>query len=551
MSETIESGTLKGFPNPPAMVRGEQSSPAPHAAKPPGRIIPGAELGAMSAHEVDFAIVGSGAGGSVAAAVLAAAGAQVAVVEEGGHYTRNDFNMQEAWAYPALYQEHGNRTTDDLAIMILQGRNVGGGTTVNWTSSFRTPAPTLRLWAERHGVGDIDAATLEPHFAAVEARLDVGPGNPDDVNANNRKLMDGAAKLGWAPELIRRSVKGCARLGYCGMGCPLDAKRTSRTTFLADAIADGAVVYSDCRVKLVETDRGRAKAVVAEVLDRASDRPRGRMIVHARKGVVLAGGAINTPALLLRSHAGNESGVVGKRTFLHPTVPMVAFYDQPIEAFYGPPQSVSVHHFSNRGARVGYFLETAPVHPMLGALALPGFGDAHRRMAERLPFVQATIALLIDGHHEDDGGDVSVNKDGRISLRYPLNAALREAAIDALGNMARLQLAAGAREVVTLHETPIVIRSEADIARIADAPFIANGHTMFSAHQMGGCAMGSDPRRSVVNSRGRHHQLENLWIADGSVFPTALGVNPQISVYAHARLFATAIAQGAAAEPAR
>ena len=117
--------------------------------------------------------------------------------------------------------------------------------------------------------------------------------------------------------------------------------------------------------------------------------------------------------------------------------------------------------------------------------------------------------------------------------------------------MARLQLAAGAREVMTLHETPIVIRSEADIARIADAPFVANGHTLFSAHQMGGCAMGSDPRRSVVNTRGRHHQIENLWVADGSVFPTALGVNPQLSVYAHARLFATAIAQASAAEPAK
>jgi choline dehydrogenase-like flavoprotein len=511
----------------------------------PGRIVPGAELDAMSAREVDYAIVGSGAGGSVAAAVLAAAGAKVAVIEEGGHYTRADFNMQEAWAFPALYQEHGNRATEDLAIMILQGRNVGGGTTINWTSSFRTPPATLRLWAERHGVGDIDAATLEPHFAAVEARLDVGAGNPDDVNANNRKLMDGAGKLGWRPELIRRSVKGCARLGYCGMGCPLDAKRTSRTTFLADAVAAGADVYSDCRVRLLESDRGRAGAVVADVLDRAADRPRGRLIVHGRKGVILAGGAINTPAVLLRSHGGTESGVVGRRTFLHPTVPLVAFYDQPIEAFYGPPQSVSVHHFADRGARVGYFLETAPVHPMLGAIAFPGFGDAHRQIADRLPFVQATIALLIDGHHDDEGGRVDVNRDGRIRLRYALDDSLREAAIDALGNMARLQLAAGAREVMTLHENPIVIRSEADIARIAEAPFVANGHTLFSAHQMGGCPMGSDPRRSVVNTRGRHHHIENLWITDGSVFPTALGANPQLSVYAHARLFATAIAQSA------
>src|SRR4029079_14857473 len=135
----------------------------------------------LTAVEVDFAVVGSGAGGGVTAAVLAQAGPKVAVLEEGGHYTRRDFNMQEAWAYPALYQEHGNRATDDLAIMILQGRSVGGGTTVNWTSSFRTPPATLRLWAERHGVRDLDAATLEPHFAAAEQRLDVGSGNPDDV----------------------------------------------------------------------------------------------------------------------------------------------------------------------------------------------------------------------------------------------------------------------------------------------------------------------------------------------------------------------------------
>ncbi len=206
---------------------------------------------------------------------------------------------------------------------------------------------------------------------------------------------------------------------------------------------------------------------------------------------------------------------------------------------------MAVHHFADRGERVGYFFEASATHPMLGTLAFPGFGDSHRKLAERLPYVQATIALLVDGHHDDEGGEVAVNGDGRVRLRYPLHASLHEAAKDALANMARLQLAAGAREVMTLHETPLVIRSEADIAHIADAPFGPNQHTMFSAHQMGGCPMGSDPRRSVVDARGRHHDIDNLWIADGSVFPTALGVNPQISVYALARLFATEIAKGA------
>jgi choline dehydrogenase-like flavoprotein len=506
-----------------------------------GRVTSGAELAPTAAVEVDFVVVGSGAGGSVAAAMLAEAGAHVAIVEEGAHHTKRDFNMQESWAYPALYQEHGNRATDDLGIMILQGRNVGGGTTVNWTSSFRAPEATLRLWAERHGVRGVDAATLEPHYAAVEKRLSISEGIRDDVNRNNAHLWDGATRLGWSPELIRRNVKGCARLGYCGLGCPIDAKKSALITYVPDALAAGADVYTDCRARLVETDRGRARAVVADVLDRATDRPRGRLVVHARRGIVLAGGAINTPALLLRSKTGTGSGVVGKRTFLHPTVPLAAFYDEPVEGFYGPPQSVSVRHFSERGARVGYFLETSPVHPMLAALAFPGSGDAHRRIAERLAHVQATIALLVDGHHDDPGGTVTTDGGGRIKLHYPLGAALVEAARDALTNMARLQLAAGAREVMTLHDPPLVLRSEADLARIADAPFGPNLHTLFSAHQMGGCPMGEDPRTSVVDSRGRHHELENLWIADGSVFPTALGINPQLAIYGISRLFASEI----------
>ncbi len=493
------------------------------------------------AMECDYAIVGSGAGGSVAASVLAEAGARVVVLEEGGHYTRRDFNMQEAWAYPALYQDGGNRATDDLSITILQGRSVGGGTSVNWASSFRVPQRTLDLWARRHGVVGIDAGGLAPHYAAVEERLSIRDGEPADVNANNRKLWEGATRLGWNPELIRRSVKGCARLGYCGMGCPIDAKQSATLTYIPDAVAAGASVLTHLRARLVETDRGRARAVVCDVLGPEGRYPTGRrFVLHARKGVLLAGGALNSPTLLMRSKIG--SGPVGQRTFLHPTVPLLAFYDEPIEGFYGAPQSVACHQFADRGARVGYFLETAPVHPMLSAVAFPGFGARHRQLTARLAHAQATIALLIDGHHEDPGGRVTADRDGRVHVDYPLGPDLREAAIDAIKSMARVQLAAGAREVVTLHQEPITIRKEGDLAAIDGAPFGPNLHTLFSAHQMGGCAMGDDPDASVVNSDGRHHHLENLWVVDGSVFPTSLGVNPQLAIYALARKFATQIA---------
>ena len=388
--------------------------------------------------------------------------------------------MQESWAYPTLYQEHGNRATEDLAITVLQGRSVGGGTTVNWTSSFRTPDRTLALWAERHGVRGIDPATLAPHFAAVEARLNVGDGNPDDVNRNNRKLFDGAAKLGWEPALIRRNVKGCARLGYCGMGCPLDAKQSALITYLPDAMAAGADVFTDCRVTLL-ADRPQPRPLGGGRGARSRDRSPARSIRRARpQGRSSWRRAPSTRRrFCLRSKAGTGSGRVGKRTFLHPTVPLVAFYDEPVEAFYGAPQSVSVHHFADRGERVGYFLETSPTHPMLAAIAFPGFGDAHRKLMERLPHVQATIALLVDGHHDDPGGEVDVSR------RRPHQAPLSDHGASRRGGQGRPRQhgpppARGRRPRGDDPPRNAASSSdrEADIARIADAPFGANRYTL-------------------------------------------------------------------------
>ena len=454
--------------------------------------------------------------------------------------------MQESWAYPTLYQDHGNRATDDLSILILQGRSVGGGTTVNWTASFRTPPSTLALWARRHAV-HIDEAALAPHFAAAEQRLAIpAEGVREDVNRNNLMLWQGAEKLGWGPQPGPPQRQAVRSAGLLRDGLPDRRQAVGGDHLRARRAGRRGHLYANCRVRKLERERDRITTVVAEVLDEAPDRPRGPIVtVRPRRGVLVAGGAINTPALLLQSGIGSDSGLLGKRTFLHPTVPIVGIFPERIEGFYGPPLSVSCHHFADRGERdVGYFLEVSPIHPMLGAIAFPGFGDAHRAIAQRLPFCQATIALLIDGQRDDAGGTVSVSSGGRVSLHYPLAPGLREAGVHALGSMARLLLAAGASEVISMHDPPVVVRTEADLGALARAPFGPHQHTLFSAHQMGGCAMGEDPGRAVVNSRGRHHQVKNLWVVDGSVFPTSLGVNPQLSIYGHARLFATEIARG-------
>lgn len=506
-----------------------------------GQRMAGRNLEASRTVDADVCIIGSGAGGAVLASGLVARGLSVVMLEEGGDYSKADFDLQEGNAYPLLYQEQGMRATADLAITILQGRSVGGSTTVNWTTCFRTPNQILRHWAEVHGVEGLDEATLAPHFDAVEQRLHITPWPEELANPNNRVLLDGGRALGWEVGPLKRNVKACVNSGYCGLGCPVDAKQAMHLTYLPDALAGGLVLFSDVRAETIETRGDRAVAVHGRALT-SQGRPSAHGVTVRSKVVVSSAGSINGPALLLRSGL-DDHGRVGKRTFLHPVVAMAAFYDRKIEPFYGAPQSIGSHQFADRGERVGFFLETPPVHPMLAATAFTGFGVAHQNFLSRLANLGVLIGLCVDGLHEgDEGGTVSLRRDGRVRVDYPIRPALQEAFLAASTVMARIQLAAGAQEVHSLHREPVVIRNEADLALLEKAPWGALHHAIFTAHQMGGCAMGADPRHSVVDSQLRHHRVNNLFVVDGSVFPTSLGVNPSETIYALAHWAADNVA---------
>ncbi|HLV60169.1 MAG TPA: GMC family oxidoreductase [Fredinandcohnia sp.] len=490
----------------------------------------------------DVCVIGSGAGGAVVAARLAAMGLEVVILEEGPYRDRRSFRMDEGEAYRTLYQDRGLRATQDLSITILQGRAVGGSTVVNWTTCFRVPDAVLHRWARDFGVRGLSPETLAPHFQAVEARLGIAEWPAAAANANNRVLFEGCRKLGYEVGPLRRNVRGCANLGYCGMGCPVDAKQAMHVTYLPDAFAHGARLYANVRAHRVEVRQGRAVDILGVALDPETARPTGRRLRVRPKAVVASFGALNTPTLLLRS--GLDDGKVGKRTFLHPTVAMASFFDEPVQAFYGAPQSIGSHHFADRGpGRIGFFLETPPVHPMLAATAFPAFGQQQLELMSRLGHMQALIALAIDGFlPEEAGGTVRIDRDGRMRFFYPIGPPLEEAFCAASIEMARIQLAAGAREVRSLHLEPVVVRTEADLPRLERAPYGALRHSIFSAHQMGGCPMGEDEDVCVVDSTLRHRRVDNLFVVDGSVFPTSLGVNPSETIYALAHWAAEPIA---------
>jgi len=517
------------------------------------KIVDGAALTQDRTLEADVVIVGSGAGGGVTAEILARSGLSVIVVEEGALKSSSDFRMREAEAYPALYQESAARKTADKSINIFQGRTVGGSTTVNWTSSFRTPATTLDWWRRHYALPEATPEALAPWFAMMEDRLHIAdwPGAP---NENNDILRRGAATLGIPTGLIRRNVNGCWNLGYCGMGCPTNAKQSMLVTTIPAALEQGASLVTRARAERFVFQGERADALLCRALDPGGIHPNGRALRLRARHFVVAGGAINSPALLLRSRAPDPSGQLGRRTFLHPTLVSAAFFPQRVEAWAGAPQTVYSDHFlaGPLDGPIGYKLEAPPMHPLLVATTMCGFGEAHARMMRDYPHMHGMLSLLRDGFHEGaPGGSVRLRGDGSPELDYPLGDYLWDGARRALLTMAEIQFAAGAASVQPAHEMAPRYTSwreaKAAIAALPQGPQLTR---VVSAHVMGGCAMSGDERLGVTAPDGRYRGLSNLSVHDGSLFPTSIGANPQLSIYGLTAMLASGLAATLSGRPA-
>ena len=498
--------------------------------------------------ETDVVIVGSGAGGGMAAETLARAGLKVVIVEEGPLKSSSDFNMLESEAYPSLYQESAARKTADKAINILQGRCVGGGTTVNWTSSFATPEPTLRHWADQHGVTGSLPDDMSPWFKKAGERLNIALWQVEP-NGNNGVLAKGAKALGIDIDVMRRNVKGCANLGYCGVGCPINAKQSMLVTTIPDSLARGAILLTRARAKTLEFEGDRVSGLLVEALDGRGVEPTGKTIRIRARHTVLSAGSIGTPALLMRSGAPDPYALTGKRTFLHPSNVCASLFDDPIEGFSGAPQSVYSDQFlwpDGATGKMGFKLEVPPLHPLLVSTVIDGFGMIHRGMMKQMAHMQAIISLHRDGFHpESEGGTVKLRGDGSPYLDYPISDYVWNAVRQSYLTMAEIQFRAGARAVLPIHRDvrqpiPTWKQAKSVIEKLSLKPLQAR---LFSAHVMGGCPMGGDPSRSMVDSQGNHHHLQNLTVLDASVFPTSIGSNPQVSIYGFSLKNATALAE--------
>ncbi|MCL6104818.1 MAG: GMC family oxidoreductase [Actinobacteria bacterium] len=486
----------------------------------------------------DVVIVGSGAGGAVVADTLAAAGFKVVVLEEGIGYNRENFaSKPPVERMLELYRDNGLTFTSGSPVISLpMGKVVGGTTVVNSGTFFRTPDEVLNSWS-LSGILDITPDDMDPWFSCLEDALSVHP-VPDEVFGNNGGIFQkGAETLGWSGGHIKRNIRNCHGHGVCAFGCPIDAKQAMHVTFLPKAVSNGAVIYSGVRVRKVLMQHGIASGVTAEILDNqpgVAPIVRGTLEVRA-KAVVMAAGAVYTPALLLRQRLGNTSGLLGQNLVIHPGGGTTALFDEELYAWKGTMQSYYVDEKLGQGVLLEATFPPPGIGYSAGSLPTPGTEGELFRLYPNM----ASCGSIIS-----DAGVGKVIPLGRYSavIRYNITSYDTAKVLEASAMACELFLAAGAKRVYPMLPGIESVSSpkEADDIRTAR---IARSLLHLSAyHPMGTAKMGSDPRYSVVDSWGAVWDTPGLWIMDASILPSSTYVNPQETIMAVAMRCASKLA---------
>jgi long-chain-alcohol oxidase len=485
--------------------------------------------------DCDVVIVGSGAGGGAAAGVLAGAGLDVVVVESGGYYDDQDFEGSEHAALTQYYMGAPN-ATHDQSVALLAGSCLGGGTVVNYSTSFRTPDEIREEWAR-----EVPAFAGEDYTASLDAvceRLGVNQEH-NDPSTRDRKLQEGCVTLGWHVDAMPRGVRHCAQgkeCGYCGLGCRVGAKQSVVKTWLADANATGTRIIVQTRVKRVIVEGGVARGIVGTTAD-------GRQVTVRSKAVIAACGAIHTPALLKRS--GLQNPFVGKRLTLHPATAVFGVFDEELKPWEGVMQALYSDQHRHLDEGYGLKYETAANHPHLFVPFSPWRGAReHFTLMEGLSSSVALGVLLRDR----DGGEVRVGRDGEPVVRYKLSPFDAGHVWTGIDGAAQILEAAGARKIFSSHSKGVSYEPGARgdraqfMSDVDAAGFGAGEITFGSFHIMGSARMGSSPAGSACDPTGQTWDVRNLYVFDGSAFPTASGVNPQISIQAIAHMGARGLA---------
>ena len=488
--------------------------------------------------ECDVAIVGSGAGGAAAAATLAEAGLDVLVLESGPYVDRAGYPSDPLEAMPLFYRDGGMTiAVGKPAIPVPVGRTVGGTTVINSGTCFRAPREVLEEWRDREGV---DWATeLDAIYEAAEEVLAVTPLDIETLGRNGQLCAEGAKALGASGGPISRNAGRCVQCSSCPLGCRIDAKRAAHVSYLPRAVAAGARVRAGVQVQRVLTEDGRAVGLAcragmpttgaqemsashsAATNPAAGSTASGRDWQVRAKAVISAGGAFGTPELLLRS--GVRHPALGRHLHIHPAAWIGARYEEEVRGWEGVMQSYYVDQWQPEGI----LLEATFTPLSFGAQWLPGAGPAFTDRVANFDHI-ASIGVHLHDHSE---GRVGLSSNGSLRLSYRLLDEEARRIQFGIARAAEIHFAAGATEVYP-NVGPVSVIKRGDLEEFETLGLRPADLRLEAFHPMSTARMGVDPGNSVVDPTGAVRGVEGLYVADGSLLPTSVGVNPMMTIIA-------------------
>lgn len=493
----------------------------------------------------DLCVVGSGAGGAAAATVAAEAGLDVVVLEAGPFVPPSQMNQREEDMMPALLYANGSQTTADARCTIIQGRALGGSTVHNTNLCKRIPDAILDEWAETRGMKNLPRRRWRQLYERVEAELSISEIEAHRYNRHNQLFRKGCEALGWEASGLAHNRTGCVESGFCSLGCSYDAKNNATKIYVPRIVEAEAQIFVHCRAVRVLHRGGEVTGVEAVALDARTRQPLGKVTIEAPR-VCLSASATGTPAILLRSDVPDPSQKTGNRLTIHPALIAAGEFDEPVLSWKGIPQSYQCTEFldfeaahppldaddSRRAGseEVGLRTWMVPVfaHPMSTATLLPGWGAEHRRLMSRYDRLAAYTAMVHDRSH----GTVRPSGDLGVEIDWTPGPEDRRELLFGLARTVELLFASGAKRVYVPARPVLEFQRGDSLAPLDDIDLSAGEMDITAVHPMSSVPMGDDPQSAPVDSRGKHHHLAGLWVADGSLFPTSIGGPPQVSIYA-------------------
>lgn len=494
--------------------------------------------------DADVCIIGSGAGGGVIAARMAERGRRVVVLEMGGHFNASDFHQLELWAFKNLWYRGGVTPTANGTVNMLAGSTLGGGTEVNWMNCIPTPALIREDWEKTYGLDGLTGPQFQEYVDRVMQRLSANQGT-SLFNDANLRMRQGCQRLdyltkqtytNWAPEKFNP-----LQAGYTGIGDQSGGKQTVRRTFLLDAYQQGAKIIVHCKAEQVLVENGRAVGVKALYSDRQGRQ--SQVLINASQ-VVVAGGALESPALLQRSGIGGPA--VGKYLRLQPGGAVYGIYKDKQRSWWGTPMSANCEQFVDTGDGHGFYMEIPAFAPGFYASVIPwSSGKQHKEVMSKVPNISTFIWFLRDKGH----GVVGIDSHGNAVPTYQLDDPVDDKNFrHAIAEACRIHQAAGAEEILFGLSNRIIAWKHGEnlddfIAKVTQEPIIDGAQPVISAHQLCTCRMGRDPNTSVADPNGQLFDTQGVWIGDGSACPTSLGANPMVTIMALAERTADRLTQ--------